>query len=79
MNKLPATAIMQASITAEVNDLTSNPEKNLSVIFITMAETISRTKKDNKPSVRILSGSLRRKPMVAFKMPITNATAIAVP
>lgn len=61
-----------------MNDATSKPEKNLSVIFITIAVTISLTKKDNRPSVTMLSGSLRRKPIVVFRIPITSATNIAV-
>lgn len=72
-------AIIMARMSALVNDPTSKPEKNLSAIFITIASTISRTKNDNRPSVRIFKGSLSSHPIVAFNRPITNATSIAVP
>lgn len=70
---------MQASITAALNELTSKPEKSLSAIFITMASTMRRTKKERKKSVTKFKGKRRIAPMVAFKNPITNATSTAVP
>ncbi|MCW3107990.1 MAG: hypothetical protein JWQ09_2496 [Segetibacter sp.] len=79
VNRLPATAMIQASIIAEVKDLTSNPEKNLSVIFITIANTISRTKNESRKNVNRFKGNLSIAPIVAFKMPITSATKTAVP
>jgi hypothetical protein len=79
VNRLPATAIIQASIIADVKELTSNPEKNLSVIFITIARTIRRTKNDSRKSVKRFSGNLSIAPIVAFRRPITNATSTAVP
>ena len=79
MSKLPAAARMQASIIAVVKDRTSKPEKNLSAIFITMAITISLTKKDNNPRVSKFRGNRNKKPIVAFKIPITRATKTAVP
>jgi hypothetical protein len=71
--------MMHASIMAVVKDRTSNPEKNLSAIFITIASTISRTKKDSNPRVSKFNGSRNKRPMVAFRIPITRATKIAVP
>jgi hypothetical protein len=79
VSKLPATDMMHASIKAVVKDLTSKPEKNLSAIFITIASTISLTKKDSSQRVTKFSGNLNKAPMVAFKMPITSATNTAVP
>ena len=66
-------------MTAVVNELTSKPEKNLSVIFITIARTIRRTKNERKNRVTKFNGNLRRAPIVAFKIPITIATPTAVP
>ena len=79
VNKVPATAIAHAKITAAVNVLTSNPVKNLSTILMTIAVTIKRIKNESNPNVIIFIGNLKINPIVAFKMPITRATAIAVP
>ena len=70
---------MTANISAVENPLTSKPEKNLSVIFITMANTISLTKKDRKKKVTRFKGKRSNAPIVAFKIPITKATSTAVP
>lgn len=66
-------------MTAVVNELTSKPAKNLSVIFITIARTIRRTKNERKKRVTKFNGNLRIAPIVAFKIPITSATPTAVP
>ncbi len=71
--------MMQASIIAVVKCRTSKPEKNLSAIFITIASTINRTKKDNNQKVTKFNGKRNRAPTVAFKIPITRATKTAVP
>ncbi len=76
---MPATAIQQAIITAAEKVLTSNPLKNLSAILMIIAVTSNRTKKESNPRVTILRGILIKKPSVALSMPITRATAIAVP
>ena len=74
----PAMAIQIAMIKAGSQPFTSKPRKSLSANFIITAETINLTTNVNKPRVRILSGSRKRKPIVAFKIPITRATPIAV-
>ncbi len=71
--------MMQASIMAVVKEATSKPEKNLSAIFITIASTISLTKNESRKKVTRFSGKRSIVPIVAFKIPITNATKTAVP
>jgi hypothetical protein len=62
-----------------VKDRTSKPEKNLSVIFMTIASTISLTKNDRRKNVTRFNGNRSIAPIVAFKIPITSATKTAVP
>ena len=72
-------AMQIARMKAGVQPLTSKPLNNLSASFIMIADTINLIRKDNNPRVRIFSGSLIRKPTVAFKIPTTRATPMAVP
>jgi hypothetical protein len=71
--------MIQARIIAVVNDFTSKPANNLSAIFITIARTKRRTKNERRKSVKRFNGNRMIAPIVAFKIPITNATNTAVP
>jgi hypothetical protein len=71
--------MMHASIIALVKEATSKPAKNLSAILMTMASTISLTKKESRKKVKRFRGNLSIAPIVAFNIPITSATKTAVP
>ena len=57
---------------------TVNPLNRFPASLIMMVVTNSRTKNDNNPSVIMFNGNLRRKPIVALRMPITSVTKTAV-
>ena len=71
-------ARQMARINAGNHPFTVNPLKRPSASLIIIADTNNLTTKVIRPSVIIFSGNRIRKPIVAFKIPITKATNIAL-
>ena len=75
---MPKMAMAKARRNAGPHPFTLNPLNRFPASFTMMVVTSSLTKNDNNPRVIMFNGSRRRKPIVAFKMPMTNVTKTAV-